>query len=95
MIEATRGRDKGQWWPLREDDGSLSATYYCYNCGNPMGLMGHTIQADGTINPSVVCPHQRMAHDPTTGELTDMRCPTVDCNNCDFHNEVKLIGWMP
>jgi len=80
MIEATQGRDRGQWWP--RSDGS--ATYYCAKCGNPMSLGGHTVSEDGTLNPSVVCPWVIRKENAI---------PTAICG-CGFHNHIRLVGWL-
>lgn len=53
----------------------------CPACGFDVSLSRHTVQADGTITPSVVCPITGK-HDPI-GVL----CP------CGFHDNVKLLGW--
>lgn len=45
----------GTWWPLRLEGGVLSASFTC-----PFGHFGtltdHYIDADGTVQPSVICP---------------------------------------
>lgn len=72
------------------DGTMLSATYRCLECGEPMGLQNHQVNPDGSINPSVVCPH------PVRSRLTgqDMRTPTLDCPKCSFHDYVQLVGWI-
>lgn len=78
-----------------KSDGVVSAIYYCEKCGQPMGLLSHHINDDGSISPSVVCPNPVYAIRPPTPELAnhDMRMPTLDCPKCDFHNHITLIGW--
>jgi hypothetical protein len=64
MIDVPKGRDdlgigepqNGMFWrPLQKSDGSQTAWFRC-----PKGHLGmlsaHTIGADGTVTPSVVCP---------------------------------------
>lgn len=78
MIEATKGRGPGQWWPTQQQGGSMSATIYCRDCGRPSSLSAHVIQPDGTVSPSCVCPHAK---------VDEVECP------CGFHEFVKLSGW--
>lgn len=48
--------DKGVWKRgLR--DGILTATMSCPGCGKGASLTDHEIKPDGTVHPSVVCPH--------------------------------------
>lgn len=37
-------------------DGVLTASLSCPYCGNVASLSQHTIEPDGTVKPSVVCP---------------------------------------
>lgn len=60
MLESTRGRNPGQWWPTKYPDGRLSATLYCSECEKPMSLANHKIADDGTVTPSVVCPQENV-----------------------------------
>jgi len=39
-------------------DGKPTAVAYCPKCGKKGYLDEHTIAADGTVSPSLVCPHQ-------------------------------------
>lgn len=96
MIDAIKGRRPGEWWPCRHANGQISATFYCQNCGKPMGLANHHINENGEISPSVVCPHPVYPINPHLPEFveTDLRCPSINCQHCDFHNYVKLIGWV-
>ena len=53
-----KGREKGQWWPLRVLQGTSgynSATFKCPKCGVKGGLEEHTIAEDGSVSPSVLC----------------------------------------
>lgn len=95
MIKSTVGNKPGQWKPVKNGD-CISAIYYCNECGNPMSLQNHQINDDGTVNPSVVCPNPIFSNNPPIPELAneDMRMPTLDCKNCNFHNYVQLIGWQ-
>jgi len=52
------------WWPWRHarspGDGTThfdGASVTCGGCGTPFSLARHTIAPDGTVSPSVVCPH--------------------------------------
>ena len=45
------------------------------------GHGGHTIADDGTVTPSVVCQAGDKHRDPADG--------------CDFHEIVRLEGWVP
>lgn len=78
MINATKGRGKGQWWPTRDSDGNQSATYYCQQCGKPCGLQWHSISENGEVSPSVICP----------------RASEVECQSCKFHDHLRLDGWL-
>lgn len=64
MIEVPKGRDdlgigepqNGLFWrPMKRADGCPTAWFRCPN-GRLGGLSAHTIAADGTVSPSVVCP---------------------------------------
>lgn len=58
MIEVTKGRDKGQWWPLRVLEGTSghnSASFICPKCGLKAYLTDHNIALDGSVHPSVLC----------------------------------------
>lgn len=89
MIESKQGSGIGQW--RRVGDLIL---FRCLECGHPMGLQTHQIQNDGTVNPSVVCPHPVYESNPITGVNEDMRSPNIKCGQCSFHNYVKLVGWV-
>lgn len=78
MIESIRGQGKGEWWPTTTG----SATYYCAECGKPMGVAEYTIDDNGNLMPSVVCPWV----------LPEHASPTINCK-CGFHNYVRFIGW--
>lgn len=54
------------WWPwvhsLRGEPPRVvphfdGANITCGGCGRGIALCNHTIAADGTVSPSVVCPH--------------------------------------
>lgn len=49
----------GEWRPVRLADESYraSARVWCPECGAEAGLHDHTIADDGTVEPSVICPH--------------------------------------
>lgn len=62
------GSPVGSWWvgyPLGSDDNADTSKPYvsirCPTCGQSATLRhpngGHTIAADGTVTPSVVCPY--------------------------------------
>ncbi len=44
------------WWPVLSD-GRRSAIIACSG-GHAASITGHDIKADGTVHPSVVCPHE-------------------------------------
>lgn len=48
--------DPGTWRGLQTADGR-SASVTCPECGESATLTGHDISDDGTVTPSVVCPH--------------------------------------
>jgi hypothetical protein len=80
-MDATRGRERGQWWPSGpHPDGRMSATLYCPNCGKPMGLWRHGIDGDGTVVPSVNAPTHGQGYFEHESK-------------CRFHGSVRLIGW--
>ena len=47
----------GQWRPAIRD-GQRTATVSCPRCGRSASLSDHTIAADGTVTPSLVCPYE-------------------------------------
>jgi hypothetical protein len=47
----------GCWHGGRKDDGTRTATIQCPLCGQVASMSQHTIEADGTVNPSAVCPY--------------------------------------
>lgn len=50
MLDATKGRGPGQWWPCAEGYGH-SATFYCASCGKPAAIHATAIsQAGGVTN---------------------------------------------
>lgn len=55
MLEVTKGRDKGQWWPLQAADQIVSASFVCPVCELRAYLTDHEIAEDGTVTPSVLC----------------------------------------
>lgn len=58
LIEVTKGREKGQWWPLRVlsgPSGYNSATFRCPECNQKGTLENHSIAENGTVTPSVEC----------------------------------------
>ena len=65
------------WKPARDEGGTLMIMVRCAR-GHIMYL-GHQIDDDGVVSPSVVCPHS----DPVTQE------------NCDWHVMAELGGWPP
>ena len=66
------------WRPVRMPDQSFSATVVCKN-GHHGLIDEHTIAADGTVTPSVVC-----TGPDGKGEET-----------CGWHENVRLEGWSP
>ena len=59
LIQSTR-RDgvmrKGEWRGAREDRSPRSALVCCPGCGKIGSLTKHTIDPDGRVFPSLVCP---------------------------------------
>lgn len=53
-------RPKGTWRPLQDRDKSgrlyYSAMVCCPGCEKVCSLLDHTIDSDGTVNPSLGCP---------------------------------------
>ena len=43
------------WIPVNDSDGKRSAIVFCPGCRNPGFLKGHTVAADGTVTPSILC----------------------------------------
>ena len=66
MLDLKHGslEQPGQWergqgpYPIR-----IVALVSCPKCGKGMSLSLHTIAADGTVSPSLVCPYQCGFHD--------------------------------
>lgn len=77
-FRSTKGRGRGQWWPSQQENGQLSATFYCRDCGRASSLKAHVIASDGTVSPSCVCPHAR---------ADAVECP------CGFHAYISLVNW--
>ncbi|MBU2118771.1 MAG: hypothetical protein KJ954_14380 [Alphaproteobacteria bacterium] len=46
---------RGHWHGARLEDGRRACIISCPGCGNYGSLSGHSIAADGTVTPSVVC----------------------------------------
>jgi len=49
-----KGRKRGEWEPLQSGD-QRKASIVCPECGRMRLIISHTINADGTVSPSVVC----------------------------------------
>jgi hypothetical protein len=51
---------KGTWAPVKEEMRKMwKAILRCPNCGFRASLRNtHSIASDGTVTPSVVCPHE-------------------------------------
>jgi predicted RNA-binding Zn-ribbon protein involved in translation (DUF1610 family) len=47
----------GTWKGLKLANGGRSASFTCPICGQTAVLIDHEIAPDGTVSPSVVCPH--------------------------------------
>jgi hypothetical protein len=71
----------GRWRGTLPESGVRSANASCPKCGRPVSLSDHTIKADGTVEPSLVC-----AYDGSTPDLSPA---------CEFHDNVRLVGWSP
>lgn len=57
-----RDMPRGHWFPLSKGDRECSpdgvhAIITCPDCGKSCALK-HTVAADGTVTPSMVCPHK-------------------------------------
>lgn len=81
--EAAHGPfEPGHWY---RPEGASAVYVVCPRCGT-RHLLRHgvwTIAADGTVNPSIHCQHQR-------------RCGGVPISDpCGFHEFVRLEGWTP
>ncbi len=70
----------GTWVPALLD-GKRSAYMCCPDCGNVCGIHSHDVDADGNVNPSIVC----AATSPNTGE--------GGCAEKGFHEWATLEGW--
>lgn len=67
LIESTR-RDgvmsKGEWHRERRPIfGKHNALVCCPGCGKLVSLTDHTIDPDGTVTPSLVCPFKCAFHE--------------------------------
>ncbi len=59
MVLLSRGLDLSQpltWRPYTAQTGGLKANIVGA-CNHGMNIRNHTIASDGTVSPSVVCPH--------------------------------------
>jgi hypothetical protein len=48
----------GCWHGGRKSDGTRTATLQCPGCGKVASMSQHTIEPDGTVSPSAVCPYE-------------------------------------
>lgn len=74
-----KGSERGQrgtWWPT-QDGAARSAVVFCPMCGKPFSLHKHTIQGDGHVGPSVVCPWE----------------DKPECPGCRYHEVMTLESW--
>ena len=66
LIESTR-RDgvmrKGEWHGAKLSGGKRTALVCCPGCGKLVSLTDHTIDPDGTVTPSLVCPFKCDFHE--------------------------------
>lgn len=67
---------KGQWTFDRE--GGATPYIVCPECGHPGRIGNHSVDAGGTVNPSIVCP---------MGQCGD------GVSRCSAHYWGKLVGW--
>ncbi len=49
---------RGTWRPWDFGPQGKTAAFICPKCGNLAMLIDHKIAPDGTVTPSVVCPHE-------------------------------------
>lgn len=75
----SKGREPGTYWPVMQGN-VQKATIVCPKCGK-RSLLLHGIDADGTVTPSTVCPHDVV------------ECPHKI--QCDFHDQARLLDWTP
>lgn len=85
MVVIKRGADPWRtepltWRPVRNPDGTMTADVTCAR-GHDGLIDEHTIAADGTVTPSVVC-----AGYPA-GD------PARPSGPCDWHEHIRLEGW--
>lgn len=76
-------KERGHYRPGVDAKGQRTASISCPRCGGVSSLSGHTIDAQGRVNPSVVCPYTRQG---TTHSNPGQR-------SCDFHDFIVLEGW--
>lgn len=57
VLVIPRGKMRGTWQLDWRKSRPNSATVICPECGWLAGLDDHTIRADGSVRPSVVCPN--------------------------------------
>ncbi len=56
-VSMRKGSPPGSWWSNSTSDGSLTiVSLLCPLCQRAFALR-HQIAGDGTVSPSVVCPH--------------------------------------
>lgn len=61
MLEIPFGdpeNESGVWKGGKRGDGQRTAILSCPMCRQPAPLSDHTIEPDGMVSPSVVCPFQ-------------------------------------
>lgn len=98
MVKFPRGdwkTDVAVWSPITVE-GRRSAIIACPLCAKPFTLTNHTIEADGIVKPSVVCPREV----PRPGTpIEDLPAAAVservECPHplCGFHAMVTLESW--
>jgi hypothetical protein len=75
--------DTGPWWAMMTD-----GTVYISDapCGHNINLGNHTINEDGTVQPSVIC------HNEHSGKMNGI-CDICKKPICGWHEIVRLLGW--
>lgn len=58
-----KSRPAASWKHLHLPGGVESATVACPGCGRTATLDDHTIEADGMVQPILLCPHRCGFHD--------------------------------
>lgn len=71
---------RGLWWPI-DVGGRTSAIVSCPGCDRRWSLERWTIDADGSVHPSV------------NHSVVMRMCDGSEIQDCSFHEFIRLEGW--